>query len=175
MTNCKMTEKSSARILHSANKTFVYLLKFVSNDTFFFKVTGVPLKFREEPSPSVGRIKVYHNSSWSPVCRQKWGDYESLALCEVLGYNGTESDPCENANNCVKNNTATQQCTDVNTMTANCSVQEEVPVIACKGILFEQLIGLFSLCVTRFFWHKYRYHMAKVKIIFFSLNIWKLC
>ena len=100
----------------------------------FSLIADIPFQFYEEPSPSVVRIQVYHNSSWSPVCKQKWSDYESRALCEVLGYNGTEGEVSDNTTNCVKNNTATQQCTDVNTLAANCSEQEEVPVIACKGI-----------------------------------------
>ena len=98
-----------------------------------FLITDIPLQFDKYPSASVGRIKVYHSSSSKPVCRHKWGKYESRALCEVLGYSYTEGEAGENTTNCAKNNTAAQECISADTLAANCSVEEEVPVIKCKG------------------------------------------
>ena len=114
----------------------------------------VPLQFHEESSSSVGRVQAYNNNSWRPVCRQEWGDYESRALCEVFGYNGTEGKADENTTKCGKNNTSTQQCIHFDTLAGNCSVQEEVPVIACKGTQFKTEKGFkkaLSLFLIIFF------------------------
>ncbi|XP_019647197.1 PREDICTED: neurotrypsin-like [Branchiostoma belcheri] len=74
--------------------------------------------------PHRGRLELYRNSSWQPVCADSWGRQQTEMACRSLGFPGAVSYDTEaliTTNNsivlntsCVSNNATTENCTTAN-------------------------------------------------------------
>ena len=55
------------------------------------QISGIRLQGESDginESPNKGVVEIEYNSSWRPVCQNKWGIKEALVACRQLNYQG---------------------------------------------------------------------------------------
>ena len=45
-----------------------------------------PVRLVNGPTPSAGRVEIYHDNQWGTICDDYWGREEAGIACRSLGY-----------------------------------------------------------------------------------------